>query len=127
MARDALSPQAAAAALTVLPGWSLVRDGRAIARTFAFASFSQAFAFMTRCALAAEKLDHHPEWSNVYGRVDVTLTTHDASGLTDLDFRLAKQMNRFTAAPSVRVVEPAGSHVSPETAESREPRSEAMR
>lgn len=76
-------------ALVELPSWTLSTDGDAISRSFRFADFSEAFAFMTRGALAAEKLDHHPEWSNVYNRVEVTLTTHDAGGLTKLDFDLA--------------------------------------
>ena len=83
----------AAAALAELPDWSAV-DGRdAIARSYTFASFSAAFGWMTRIALAAEALDHHPEWSNVYNRVEVTLSTHDAGGVTELDVRLAKTMD----------------------------------
>ena len=62
---------------------------------FTFKNFSEAFAFMTRVALAAEKMDHHPDWSNVYKTVDVTLNTHDAGGVTALDFELAKKMNRY--------------------------------
>ena len=78
------------AALADLSGWKLV-DGRdALTRTLKFADFSQAFGFMTRVALAAEKLDHHPEWSNVWNRVEITLSTHDAGGLTQLDIKLAK-------------------------------------
>jgi 4a-hydroxytetrahydrobiopterin dehydratase len=90
----------AAAALAELANWSAV-DGRdAIARTFRFASFSAAFGWMTRAALAAESLDHHPEWFNVYNRVDVTLATHDADGVTELDVRLAKLMDAaFAEAP----------------------------
>jgi 4a-hydroxytetrahydrobiopterin dehydratase len=80
----------AEAALTQLPGWSAV-DGRdAIRRRFTFADFKMAFAFMTRVALEAERMDHHPEWSNVYATVDVTLTTHDAGGVTALDLALAR-------------------------------------
>jgi len=71
------------------PGWTPV-DGRDAARkTFRFADFGEAFAFMTRVALAAEKADHHPEWSNVYDRVEITLTTHDADGLSERDVALA--------------------------------------
>jgi len=74
-------------------GWSLV-DGRdAIAKSFRFKDFSEAFGWMTRVALTAEKMDHHPEWSNVYRTVDVTLTTHDAGGLSELDLRLARRMD----------------------------------
>ena len=80
----------AAAALADLPGWEAARDGKAIFRSFRFKDFNAAFGFMTRVALAAEKLDHHPEWFNVYNRVDVTLTTHDAGDVTALDVKLAK-------------------------------------
>jgi len=77
------------AALAALPDWTLRGDGLAIARDFKFADFSAAFAFMTRVALHAEKVDHHPEWSNVYNRVQVTLTTHDAGGLSQRDVKMA--------------------------------------
>ena len=90
-----LTEEERASWLAALPGWSLARDGRAIERTFRFADFSEAFAFMTRVALAAEKMDHHPDWSNVYKTVDVTLNTHDAGGVTALDVELAKRMNRY--------------------------------
>jgi 4a-hydroxytetrahydrobiopterin dehydratase len=81
------------AALASLDGWHEV-DGRdAIAKSFKFADFNAAFAFMTRAALTAEKMDHHPEWFNVYNRVEVTLATHDAGGVTDLDVQLASFMN----------------------------------
>jgi 4a-hydroxytetrahydrobiopterin dehydratase len=80
-------------ALASLAGWNQV-DGRdAIARSFVFRNFNEAFGFMTRVALEAEKMDHHPEWSNVYKTVDVVLTTHDAGGLTELDVRLARFMD----------------------------------
>ena len=83
----------AQAALAELPGWSAA-DGRdALVRRFQFRDFNAAFGFMSRVALLAEKLDHHPEWSNVYGRVDVLLTTHDAGGVTELDLRLARFMD----------------------------------
>lgn len=95
MARLRLEAERVGAALAALPGWTLVRDGAAIARTFEFRNFSEAFAFMTRCAMAAEKLDHHPEWSNVYRTVRVELTTHDAAGLTELDFELARRMDKY--------------------------------
>lgn len=75
--------------LAARPGWQLSDDGLAITRQFKFADFRQAFAFMTQVALAAERADHHPEWSNVYNRVDMRLTTHDAGGLTERDFALA--------------------------------------
>ncbi len=83
----------AAAALAELPGWSAAAGRDAIVRSYRFADFSAAFGWMTRVALAAEKLDHHPEWSNVYSRVDVTLTTHDVDGVTRLDIALAKIMD----------------------------------
>jgi 4a-hydroxytetrahydrobiopterin dehydratase len=70
-------------------------DGLSIARTFKFTDFSEAFAFMTRVALAAEKADHHPEWFNVYNRVEVTLTTHDAGGLSTRDVALAKAIGEM--------------------------------
>jgi 4a-hydroxytetrahydrobiopterin dehydratase len=84
-----------AAALARVPEWKPVEGRDAIARRFVFKDFSAAFGFMTRAALVAEKMDHHPEWSNVYRTVDVTLTTHDAKGLTELDIRLAEAMDRI--------------------------------
>lgn len=78
---------------TLLPEWRHDAQRDAISRDFAFADFNQAFAFMTQVALAAEKRDHHPEWSNVYNKVAVTLTTHDASGLTQRDIDLAQIMD----------------------------------
>lgn len=83
--------------LAALDGWVLDEARPAISKTFKFKSFIEAFSFMTASALKAEKLNHHPEWFNVYSRVDVTLSTHDANGLTDLDFKLATFMNRFAA------------------------------
>ncbi|MDB5427919.1 MAG: pterin-4-alpha-carbinolamine dehydratase [Phenylobacterium sp.] len=89
----------AAEALKSLPGWAAVEGGRdAIRRTFKFADFNAAFGFMTRVALKADKLDHHPEWFNVYSRVEVTLATHDADGVTELDVTLAKFMDQAAAA-----------------------------
>jgi 4a-hydroxytetrahydrobiopterin dehydratase len=83
-----------AEALKSLPLWRAAEGGRdAIQRTYRFSDFTAAFGFMTRTALMAEKLDHHPEWFNVYNRVDVTLTTHDADGVTELDVTLAKLMD----------------------------------
>jgi 4a-hydroxytetrahydrobiopterin dehydratase len=86
--------------LKKLEGWSLRDDGLAIVRAFKFANFSEAFGFMTECALAAEKLNHHPEWSNVYSRVKVCLTTHDAQGITERDFLLALAMQKAAAGRS---------------------------
>ncbi|MFZ5619193.1 MAG: 4a-hydroxytetrahydrobiopterin dehydratase [Pseudomonadota bacterium] len=77
--------------------WVLGPDGLSIRRSFRFADFNEAFGFMTRVALAAEKADHHPEWSNVYNRVEITLTTHDAGGLTKKDFELAKTIDGAAA------------------------------
>lgn len=74
-------------------GWALVEGRDAIAKTFTFKDFNAAFGWMTRVALVAEKLDHHPEWFNVYKTVKVTLTTHDAGGLSDLDVKLARKMD----------------------------------
>ena len=83
----------AAAALDQLAGWSAVEGRDAIRKSFRFPDFSTAFAWMVRIAMAAEKLDHHPEWNNVYNRVEVTLTTHDVGGVTDKDVRLAWAMD----------------------------------
>ena len=95
MAREKLSIEPASAELAALEGWTLAADGGSIRRVFTFRNFSEAFGFMSRVALAAEKMDHHPDWSNVYKTVDVTLNTHDAGGLTELDFKLAKRMNQI--------------------------------
>jgi len=95
MARARLDDAEVAKALAELHGWSLVEGRSAITRTFTFRNFNEAFGFMTRSALAAEKMDHHPEWSNVYKTVQVTLSTHDADGVTELDLTLARKMNRF--------------------------------
>lgn len=81
------------AALPGMTGWALREDGLAISRVFEFADFSAAFAFMTRVALLAEKADHHPEWSNVYNRVNVLLTTHDAGGISRRDVTMAMAIN----------------------------------
>jgi 4a-hydroxytetrahydrobiopterin dehydratase len=82
-------------ALGRLKGWSEVPGRDAITRKFVFADFNQAFGFMTRAALVAEKLDHHPEWFNVYKTVEVTLSTHDAGGLTERDIKLAEAMDKL--------------------------------
>lgn len=89
MAIARLTPDEAAARLHEIPGWELARDGAAICRNFRFADFSKAWAFMSRVALLAEVQDHHPDWSNVYNRVVIELTTHDCKGLSERDFRLA--------------------------------------
>ena len=84
----------AAAALQQLTGWTAAADRDALCKTYRFADFNAAFGFMTRVALAAEKLDHHPEWFNVYNRVEVALTTHDSDGVTALDVELARIMDQ---------------------------------
>lgn len=81
-------------------GWVLREDGLALTKTFKFRNFAEAFGFMSECALVAERMNHHPEWFNVYSRVEVVLTTHDVSGLTTKDFRLAKAMDRAAAGRS---------------------------
>jgi len=90
---EKLSPAARSDALASLPGWRDVEGRDAIARTFTFKDFNAAFGFMTRVALVAEKMNHHPEWFNVYRTVEVVLTTHDAGGLSELDIRLARKMD----------------------------------
>jgi 4a-hydroxytetrahydrobiopterin dehydratase len=93
-----LTGDARKAALAKLAGWSEVKDRDAITKTFVFRDFNEAFGFMTRAALIAEKLDHHPEWFNVYKTVTVTLSTHDAGGLTERDIKLAEAMNRLAGS-----------------------------
>lgn len=90
-----LNPGARKSALARLKGWSEVAGRDAISKTFTFRDFNEAFGFMTRVALIAEKMDHHPEWSNVYKTVMVTLSTHDAGGLTERDIELAEAMDRL--------------------------------
>ncbi len=92
-----LSPTEIEQRLRSLPAWTY--EGGRLKKEFRFAGFSEAFGFMARVALFAEKTDHHPEWTNVYDRVSVALETHDAGGVTDLDFRLAAEMDRV-AGPS---------------------------
>ncbi len=82
-----------------LPGWTLLKDRDALQRTFKFKDFNEAFGFMTRAALVAEQMNHHPEWLNVWNRVEVTLSTHDAGGLTARDVSLGQAMDRI-AGPS---------------------------
>jgi 4a-hydroxytetrahydrobiopterin dehydratase len=95
--RTSLDAAAVDAALVDLPGWS--REGAALRRTFRFADFKQAFAFMTRCALQAEVMNHHPEWRNVYATVEVALTTHDTGGITTWDLELARYMSQAAGEP----------------------------
>jgi 4a-hydroxytetrahydrobiopterin dehydratase len=90
-----LSDEARKAALAKLERWTEVAGRNAISRKFTFRDFNEAFGFMARAALIAEKLDHHPEWFNVYNKVEVTLATHDAGGITERDLALAEAMNRL--------------------------------
>ena len=90
-----LDANARRAALKDLPNWRDVPGRDAITRKFEFKDFNEAFGFMSRVALLAEKMDHHPEWFNVYKTVDVTLATHDAGGVTEHDIRMAKAMEEF--------------------------------
>jgi 4a-hydroxytetrahydrobiopterin dehydratase len=85
-------------ALHSLPGWTAAEGREAVAKTFRFADFNQAFGFMSRVALLAERLDHHPEWFNVYARVEVVLSTHDVGGVTELDLKLARFMDEAAGA-----------------------------
>ena len=102
--RNKLSAHEARKFLEALPHWRLDTERDAIVREFIFADFCQAFSFMTQVALAAEKNNHHPEWANVYNRVNILLTSHDAGGLTPQDFALARcadeAFNRFALVPS---------------------------
>ena len=95
MAAGKLDATARKAALAKLKGWSEVKGRDAISKKFTFEDFNAAFGFMARAALVAEKLDHHPEWFNVYKTVEVTLSTHDAGGLTELDVKLADAMDQI--------------------------------
>ena len=95
MASEKLSGDARKAALAKLSGWSDAPDRDAITKKFEFKDFNEAFGFMTRAALVAEKMDHHPEWFNVYKTVEVTLSTHDAGGVTELDVKLARKMDEI--------------------------------
>jgi 4a-hydroxytetrahydrobiopterin dehydratase len=97
-----LDAPARTAALAHLAQWRDVAGRDAITRTFTFATFNAAFGFMSRCALMAEKMDHHPEWFNVYNRVDVTLATHDCGGVSERDVKLAEFMDKAAAALSAK-------------------------
>ncbi|MEL6234018.1 MAG: 4a-hydroxytetrahydrobiopterin dehydratase [Pseudomonadota bacterium] len=90
-----LTDRAAALAPFLAAGWAEAEGRDALSKTFRFGDFSAAFGWMTQVALTAEKMDHHPEWANVYNRVEVTLTTHDAGGLTQLDLDLAARMDHL--------------------------------
>lgn len=97
MKQEKLAKETVAENLSKMEGWVLAEDGQSIWKAFRFKSFVEAFGFMTESAISAEKLNHHPEWFNVYNKVDVTLTTHDSQGLTELDFKLAAKMDRAAA------------------------------
>ena len=94
---EKLSDSKRAEGLAALPDWQFAPDPDAIKKSFKFSNFSEAFGFMTRVALLAEKLDHHPEWSNVWNRVDIALTSHDAGGLTQRDLTMAVAIDRLHA------------------------------
>lgn len=94
-ASQKLTGKARDKALAGLKGWSKVKGRDAIEKAFRFKDFNEAFGFMTRVALVAEKMDHHPEWANVYNRLDVILTTHDAGGLSEKDVKLAALMDKW--------------------------------
>ena len=96
MAIEQLNEEERAAALDALDEWDFDEARDAMTRSFTFADFSEAFAFMTRVALLAEKADHHPEWSNVWNRVDILLTTHDAGGLSQRDVDMAEAIDLLT-------------------------------
>ncbi|MBX8824434.1 4a-hydroxytetrahydrobiopterin dehydratase [Ochrobactrum sp. SFR4] len=95
MSRTPLTREEISTTMPGLSGWELSEDHGSIRKSFKFRDFNAAFAFMTRIAMAAEKLDHHPEWSNVYNKVEITLTTHSAKGLTALDMRMAQLINDY--------------------------------
>jgi 4a-hydroxytetrahydrobiopterin dehydratase len=94
---EKLNEQQRHSALARLPGWTEADDRDAIRKTYRFADFIEAWGFMSRTALIAEQMNHHPEWLNVYNRVEITLTTHDAGGLSALDVDLTNHMDRIAA------------------------------
>jgi 4a-hydroxytetrahydrobiopterin dehydratase len=93
-----LSPEARAQAIAALPQWTEAPGRDAISRVFTFKDFNTAFGFMTRVAMLAEKMDHHPEWSNIYKTVNVTLTTHDSGGVTEKDIAMARAMEAYAGS-----------------------------
>ena len=93
---EKLTAEGRTAALKELSGWQAVEGRDAIQRSFKFKNFNEAWGFMNRVALMAEKADHHPEWFNVYNRVDILLTTHDCNGLSERDVALAKKIDKLT-------------------------------
>ena len=99
VAKTCLGSDEIATALGALPGWALSEDGSALVRRFTFADFPEAFGFMTRVALLAERQDHHPDWSNAWRVVDIALTSHDAGGVTQRDVALATAISGLLDAP----------------------------
>jgi 4a-hydroxytetrahydrobiopterin dehydratase len=97
MARTAATEAQIATHLAALSGWARVSGRSAISKSWKWADFNEAWGFMSRVALLAEQMNHHPEWTNVWNRVDVTLSTHDAGGLSELDFKLAAAIDRVAA------------------------------
>jgi len=95
---ELVTGEALETAVAELDGWSLSADGLALEKTYSFKGFNAAFGFMTRVAMAAERSNHHPEWSNVYDRVSIRWTTHSLGGISDLDVRLARSCERFAGA-----------------------------
>ena len=95
---ELMTGQALETVVAELDGWSLSADGLALEKTYSFKGFNAAFGFMTRVAMAAERSNHHPEWSNVYNRVSIRWTTHSLGGISDLDVRLARSCDRFAGA-----------------------------
>lgn len=98
MSRTLLTPQELTDALMHLPDWDIVNSGKAISRLFTFKNFNAAFGFMSRIAMYAEKFDHHPEWSNIYNKVHVTLTTYSCRGITKMDIQMAEIMDQLAGS-----------------------------
>lgn len=96
MPKPVLTSDEISSNLAKLDGWTADKDVKSISKSFKFGNFVDAFGFMTKIAIRAEKMNHHPEWFNVYNRVDVTLTTHDSGGVTELDVKLAETMNAYS-------------------------------
>lgn len=96
--RVVMTPDQVKAALADLPGWTMAENGKSISKSFEFASFNEAFGFMTRVALRAEQMDHHPDWQNLYKSVKITLNTFDVDGVTEFDTVLAKAIDNYASA-----------------------------
>ena len=92
---EKIDPQTLESNLRSMPGWEIKKGGQAICKNFKFIDFNQAWGFLNRIALLAEKMNHHPEWSNVYNRVEITLTTHDAGGISMRDIAMAKEIDQY--------------------------------